>query len=146
MRNTGEVIKPTTAVLPQSVTTADTLFNNTSSGGTNGIDTVDHDGAVIVFNAGALAATSTIDVTIVDSADNDSSNATLITGATFVQVTDSVGEDTKYVAFINLEGKKRFIWAKVVKTGAGAAIYQIDIILGEGKKFPEVNSLVFDIE
>ena len=130
-----EQAKVVQAVPPIVTTTAETLFNNVASGGTNGIDTKDFDDAMVEVNLGTM--TGDLDVSVVESDTNDSSTATAVADINGVladlnQFTTAGAEDDD-VYLIGLKAKdlKRYIWVKTVNGDVSSKTYGINVLLSD---------------
>ena len=92
---------------------------------------------MIVFNAGTVGSSGTVDVKVQES-DASGGSYTDVTGAAFTQVTAS-NDDATYVGRINLNGTKRFL--KVVMTvgtaacDAGTSVIMSPAYTGDGSTF-----------
>ncbi len=138
-----EILTLIIAVIAQSSSSAATLFNGVSSGGTNGIDTRDSDEVVFLVNVGTIATSGTLDVTIYESDTNDSSTATAITGAVFTQFTPA-NDLAQYCGSIKCKNYKRYLWVRSVQS-AHAIVFSASAVLGKGDRGPISNSPVFDL-
>jgi hypothetical protein len=143
MQKIIELIKTIVAVIAQTSSSAATLYNGVSSGGTNGLDTREQDELVIVANIGTIATSGTLDLTLVESATNDSSTATAITGAVFTQFTPA-NDNAQYCGSVKCKNYKRYIWVKSVQT-AHAIVFGVSAVMGHSNRLPNANSPVFDL-
>jgi len=143
MQKIIEVMKIIAAVIAQTSSSAETLYNGVSSGGTNGIDTREHDELVVEVNVGAIATSGTLDLTLVESDSNDSSTATAVTGAVFTQFTPA-NDNALYSGSVKCKNYKRYFWVKSVQT-AHAIVFGASVVMGQSNRLPNANSPVFDL-
>jgi len=143
MQKIIEFIKIVVAVIAQTSSSAETLYNGVSSGGTNGIDTREYDELVVEVNIGAIATSGTLDLTLVESDTNDSSTATAVTGAVFTQFTPA-NDNALYSGSVKCKNYKRFCWVKSVQS-AHAIVFGASFIMGHSNRLSTINSLVFDL-
>lgn len=142
MRNAvHQVLRPFFSILPLSLSAA-------STDGTY-VDTYGYEEALIIFNAGLAAGAAESDVTIRQSANSDGSSSTVITGATFTQIT-TANDNTIYVGRIDLKQgavTSRYIGARNVGDGANAVVIAVTILMSSFKYPPvtQANTTVFDI-
>lgn len=120
------------AIEPQSVSS--TQYNG-SSATTVGIDTQGYDGASIILSTGTFTSSASVAVSMYEGDANDSSLATLIPGASFSTV-DTGCDDTVYQAYIEVCGRKRYLFVKTVATGAGATPISATAVLDRYQKRP----------
>ena len=90
---------------------------STGTDNSSAIDTAGYHQAMVVFNAGTVGSSGTVDVKVQES-DASGGTYTDVSGAAFTQVTAS-NDDATYVGRVNLNGTKRFI--RVVLTVGTAA-------------------------
>lgn len=101
------------------------------------IDTAGYHQAMIVFNAGTVGSSATVDVKVQE-CDTSGGTYTDVTGAAFTQV-DANNDDATYVGRVNLNGTKRFI--RVVLTvgtaasEAGTSVLMSPYYTGDGSTF-----------
>ena len=101
------------------------------------IDTAGYHQAMIVFNAGTVGSSGTVDVKVQE-CDTSGGSYTDVSGAAFTQVTAS-NDDATYVGRVNLNGTKRFL--KVVLTvgtaacDAGTSVIMSPAYTGDGSTF-----------
>lgn len=110
---------------------------STGTDNSSAIDTAGYHQAMVVFNAGTVGSSGTVDVKVQES-DASGGTYTDVSGAAFTQVTAS-NDDTTYVGRVNLNGTKRFI--RVVLTvgtaacDAGASVIMSPAYTGDGSTF-----------
>jgi len=138
------VLKPVQAIPAASLT--GTTYNGVSVTG-SGIDTQGYDGALIVLNAGTFTNAASALVTVIESATNDYSGATLVTGATFTAIT-TANDVALHKGFVLTSASKRYIWVKAVLTGDGTAPMSATVLLGRPSAMPEATKtdLVFCVD
>jgi len=135
MQKLVELAKFESLYAPESRTATGTLYNSDGSTG-SGLDSKDFDEVTFIADVGAVAAGSTIDISIVASDDDNSDNAAAITDASFTQITSAVTGTLRTLS-VNCAGVSRYLWAKVVTAGtATAAVYGILAVLDQVDKTP----------
>ena len=144
MQKIIELVKILIAVIAQTSSSAATLFNGVSSGGTNGIDTRGQDEITILANVGTIATSGTLDLTIVQSDTNDSSTATAITGAVFTQFTPA-NDLAIYTGSIKCKNYKRYMWVKSIQS-AHAIVFSASVVMGLSDRLPNANNPVFNLD
>ncbi len=123
---------------PQAI--AGTLYNGsaaTVASGT-GLDTQGYEGITIMLNSGTFTGDGTLNCSAYESETDDSTAASLITGATFDEIT-TANDRTAFKAYIRVRRQKRYLWLKTVKTGSGDALISASYAM-ENSKGPEVAS------
>lgn len=141
MRKLIEVAKVVEVFPSAARTVTGTLYNSDGSTG-SGIDTQAFQDAVVQVNVGAVAAGSDVDISLVHADVNNASVATAISAeAKFETIDDSVANAQRLLS-VNVGATKRYIWAKVDKTGTTAAVnYGINAILAGGAENPVVQTV-----
>lgn len=139
-----EDLKLTTLYRPVSRTAQGTLYENGGTTG-SGLDTKDFDEVVFDVNVGAIAGTTTLDMSVVASDDDNADNATAVSGATFTQIANA-NQNTSRRASLLCKNTKRYLWVKVVKgVSTDAALYSVTAVLGKADSRPSSNTLDFDV-
>ena len=129
-----ESLKIQQAVTPRRDSTASTLYNGSVLGATGvGIDTKDFDEAQIMLQIG-LISSGTLDCSVYDSSvGNNSTGSTLVTGASFAQVSSSyVGSTGVFVGSIKTKNTKRYLYVKTVLATADVKDFAVTVALGKG--------------
>jgi len=146
MRGLHETVKVVQAVPPIVTTTAETLFNNTSSGGTDGIDTKDFDELLVEVSFGAVGGV--LDVQLFESATNDSSTSTAVADingvlADFDQF-DGTEDNEVHVIRAKAKDLKRFVWVKTINADTTSKTYGINVLLGKADAEPVTQDQTVD--
>ena len=121
---------------PQSLSAA-TLYNGaaaTAASGT-GLDTTGSDGITIMLNCGTFTGNDTFDASVYASATDDSTAATLVTGATFAQVT-TANHQTVYKGYVKAHAYSKYFWLKTVTAGSGSALVSATYAMDRNPKHP----------
>ena len=116
------------------------------------IDTAGFAEAVIIFDAGAVGASGTVDVTVQDS-DTSGSGYGALTGAAFTQVI-STNDDTVYVGRIRLNSAtagttdkcNRYIKVQAVVGTAACDLGVTVLLLGAVNSSVTLNPMAFSID
>lgn len=116
------------------------------------IDTAGFAEAVIIFDAGAVGASGTVDVTVQDS-DTSGSGYGALTGAAFTQVI-STNDDTVYVGRIRLNSAtagttdkcNRYIKVQAVVGTAACDLGVTVLLLGAVNSSVTLNTMAFSID
>lgn len=133
------------AMAPERITGSDTLYNGATNG--SGIDVQDFDDAMVVVDVGEIQGSATLDVAVYENDSDDYSTATLVTGASFTQMTAS-NDEQLHIGAVDVGATERYLFVRMVPSGAtidvGAQVY-----LSKGTKerpLTQDNSMpVFDV-
>lgn len=106
------------------------------------VDAAGYDEAVIIFDAGTVGASGTVDVKVQES-DTSGGTYTDITGASFAQVT-ATNDDAIYVGTIRLEGARKQFLRAVAVVGVAACDLGVSIHLAQGESKP-AQTLAFGV-
>ena len=124
-------------IQPQLI--AGTLYNGaaaTVATGT-GLDTAGYDGITIVLNSGTFTGDGALATSVYAGATDDSTAATLVTGATFTAIT-TANHKTAYKGYVKVHAQNRYLWVKTVKTGSGDAPVSASYAMDRNPKHPEL--------
>ena len=151
-------------MFPARVINSNTVFYNGgpwTNAASNGIDTIGFDSCEFVLNIGTvLGAGSSIANSLYESATDDPTAATLITGAAFTTV--RTGDDTAAAGWaltttvccqrgsVSMENRHRYLFLKTEtssNTGCVPTVYMSAIaILGKSDSQATPENLVFDLD
>lgn len=130
----NEVVATVQQIVPGARTATGVIYEErvaTTNATGNGVDTREYDECVVVLSVGAVAAGTTVDVAMIESATDDAGTATAVTGASFTQVENSV-QNTERKLFMRTANRLRYIWPQVTKAGTTAsASYGVTFMLGK---------------
>jgi hypothetical protein len=131
----------------QQISTAGTSYNNTTIGVSSGIDMKGYDEAMVQVNCGTI--NGTLDVSLLASAANGAASAATAiaqadgTLADFNQITSANSNTTKVIR-IRSKDTARYLFVKVVRGGATAKSFSIDVELGKPKSVPVTQDQTVD--
>jgi len=129
-------------------TDATTLYNGaaaTAASGT-GLDTRDYDEVVFVINAGTFTGDAQETCAVYHSATDDSTAATLVTGASFTAITTS-NDKKLHIGSVICKNDHRYMWLRSVSSmSTGTSRFGAMAILGKSTGTPVTNSEVFDVD
>jgi hypothetical protein len=129
---------------PQSFTTSTTvLYNGVAATTISYIDCQGFDEVIIVLNKGTFAATSMASFGVYADDNTDPEAATLVTGASFTDVTAS-NDDAIEVISVQCKDIGRYVWLKSDKTDDvnTAAVWSATAILCKPGAGPTATTLV----
>ena len=130
---------------PASRTATVTIFNSDSSTG-SGLFVRDYDEVVFQVDVGAVGATTTLDLAIYESNDNNSDNATAVTGAAFTQIVAANANSARLLS-VRTAGRKNYLWARCAKAAhTNAILWSINAILGKPDARPVTQTVDADVE
>lgn len=140
-----ENIKTQQIFEPTSVTATGTLFNGQSATSGYAVDTQLYDECVFILQAGVFSGSATVDAAIYESADDNTDNATAISGADFTQVT-SANDQARQSLSVVCKDVKRYLWVRTSKTlNTNAALLSALAILGKPDSGPTDESPIADV-
>lgn len=126
---------------PLSRATANTLFNlDQAAASADGIDTLGFDEALIVINAGAVAAGASLQYTVKGADRTAADAAPKGDDASLTNVTDADGniaratiadteDNTIELIRVRCQDMKRYLFVERVQTGAFAAVESVQVLL-----------------
>ena len=138
-----ETAKSVQAFTPASRSSATTLYNGAVAASAAGIDLKDFDDAKIIVNCGVLNDSGSLAVTLWTADVDDAEDASLAqvtnndsVGAAFATVDGSADDDKAFVLGFNAFQAKRYLFVRVVQTGAVAMLYNVGVELCKAKHEP----------
>lgn len=136
MQALHEEVKVTSPFVAKSRNTANTLYNDLAIGSAVGIDTKEHDEALVIAQLGAVGAT-TLDISLgfADVDDAEDASFTLLPSGAFAQVVDA-DDNKSFVIRARVKDLKRYMFVKVVQADAVAVLYSVLVLLSKSDSVP----------